>query len=52
MPRRSTTSSAIWSKLDEEAARVMRSQLAYQAAARVLTNFDQMAEEVVLRLGM
>ncbi len=38
--------------LDEEAARVMRSQRAYQAAARVLTNFDQMAEEVVLRLGM
>jgi flagellar hook-associated protein 1 FlgK len=38
--------------LDEEAARVMRSQRAYQAAARVLTNFDQMAEEVVMRLGM
>ena len=30
----------------------MRSQRAYQAAARVLTNFDQMAEEVVMRLGM
>ncbi len=38
--------------LDEEAARLIESQAAYQAAARVLTAFDQMFDTVINRMGV
>lgn len=38
--------------LDEEAARLVESQRAYQAAARVLTAFDQMADTIINNMGV
>lgn len=37
--------------LDEEAARLVESQRAYEAAARVLTAFDEMAETIINGMG-
>ncbi|MBM4423049.1 MAG: flagellar hook-associated protein FlgK [Chloroflexi bacterium] len=38
--------------LDEEAARLVQSQRAYEAAARALTAFDQMADTIINRMGI
>lgn len=38
--------------LDEEAARLVQSQRAYEAAARVLTAFDEMADTIINRMGV
>jgi flagellar hook-associated protein 1 FlgK len=38
--------------LDEEAANMARTQKAYQAAARVLTAYDEMLDTVINRMGM
>jgi flagellar hook-associated protein 1 FlgK len=37
--------------LDEEAARLVESQRAYEAAARVLTAFDEMADTIINGMG-
>lgn len=38
--------------LDEEAARLAQSQKAYEAAARALTAFDEMADTIINRMGV
>lgn len=38
--------------LDEEAANLLKAQAAYQAAARVLTAFDEMFDTVINRMGI
>ena len=38
--------------LDEEAARLVQSQRAYEAAARALTAFDEMADTIINRMGV
>lgn len=38
--------------LDEEAAKLMQSQRAYQAAARVLTTIDEMIDKVINGMGL
>ncbi len=38
--------------LDEEAARMAQSQKAYEAAARMLTAFDEMADTIINRMGV
>ncbi|MBI5715440.1 MAG: flagellar hook-associated protein FlgK [Chloroflexi bacterium] len=44
--------SVVGVSLDEEAARLVQSQRAYEAAARALTAFDQMADTIINRMGV
>ena len=38
--------------LDEEAANLVRYQKAYQAAARVMTTYDEMLDQIINRMGL
>jgi flagellar hook-associated protein 1 FlgK len=44
--------SAVGVSLDEEAANMAKAQKAYQAAARVLTAYDDLLDLVINRMGL